>query len=72
MTIVQEIINHLNTVEGAAVQITTYTKSWLYEKKHIEFFKDGVNGEPLVRQGKRFVSFRGANVKLGRWTVKNK
>ena len=68
-TLVDKIIEHLR--EGGVVQITTYTKSWIYDgAKCIPLFKNGKDGEPLVREGKRFVSFKGNGVRFGRYVDK--
>lgn len=66
-SIIEEIQERLSDPDGL-VQITTYYKSWVYDHRHVDFFKEDGTGAPMVRQGKRFVCFRGAGVRLGRYT----
>jgi hypothetical protein len=58
-----KIVSHLQA--GGAVQITTYTKSWVYSAKHATWFtatKDGV----FVQQGKGRVCIHLASIRFGR------
>jgi hypothetical protein len=65
-SMIEEIRERLSDPDGI-VQITTYYKSWIYDHHHVDFFKEDATGAPMVRQGKRFVCFRGASVRLGRY-----
>ena len=69
-TLVDQIIEHLEA--GGVVQISTYMHSHIYDGKKYgsklsPLFKNGKDGEPLVKQGKRFVSFKGSKVQFGHW-----
>ena len=54
--LIEKIINHL-TADGVVI-ISTYTRSVQYDKKHVDFFKVGDDGSPLVRRGKNWDDFR--------------
>jgi len=69
-TLIDQIVEHLEA--GGVVQITTYTKSWIYDgakygAKLSPMFKTGSDGHPMVKQGKRFVDFYGAQVRFAHW-----
>lgn len=64
--LIADIKAHL--AQGGVVQITTYTRSTLYDSRHVDFFKIGADGSPLVRSGKTFVDFRYTSVRFGRIT----
>lgn len=63
---IADIQAHLR--QGGVVQITTYTRSTLYDSRHVDCFKLGTDGSPLVRSGRNFVDFRYASVRFGRLT----
>jgi hypothetical protein len=60
--IIGKIIEHL-TADGVVI-ISTYCKAWQYDKRHVDFFKVGSDGHPLVRQGKHWNDFSGNSVKF--------
>ena len=49
-TIAERLNAHL--ADDGVVQVTTYQKSWLYEKKHEGWFSMNQKGELFVRQGR--------------------
>lgn len=59
--LINKIVTHLKS--GGKVQITTHTKSWVYEKKHAAMFKVGNDGSPLVQSGKRWDDIRWCGVR---------
>lgn len=59
---IEEIKLHLS--EGGRVMIATYTKATLYDKRHIEMFKVGADGSPLVQHGKRWDDIRFSTIRL--------
>ena len=46
----QRLNGHL--ADNGVVQVTTYARSWLYDKRHIGWFTEA-NGQLFVRDGKR-------------------
>lgn len=62
--LLEKVQNHLNS--GGVIQVTTYMKSWIYEKKHVAMFSEK-NGELFVKQGKSTVSLRYAGIRFGRY-----
>lgn len=60
--IIQKIKTHL--ANGGKVQITTYTRSTMYDARHIDGFKVGRDGSPLVQRGRAWDDFRYASVRL--------
>lgn len=58
------IVSHLENDGG--VQISTYTKSTLYEKKHIKMFKVTQNGA-WVQRGKKWDCIDYCSIRFGRW-----
>ena len=40
--------------DGGAVQVTTYTKSWLFERRHGEAFRELADGDLAARFGRRW------------------
>jgi hypothetical protein len=58
--LIEKIINHLNA--NGIIIISTYTKATQYDKRHVDFFKIGSDGSPLVKRGKNWDNFRYANV----------
>ncbi len=60
--LVNRIVKHLN--DGGMVQLTTYLKSTVYDKRHADMFKSGSDGSPLVRHGKRWESFLGCGIRF--------
>jgi len=65
-TLPGDIINKIRThlANGGRVQITTYTRSVMYDARHIDSFKVGRDGSPLVQRGRTWDDFRYASVKL--------
>lgn len=51
MVTLEDCKNHL--LSGGYIQVTTYTKSWLYNKKHVDLFVNDGRGDLCVMHGKR-------------------
>ena len=60
--IIHKIKVHL--ANGGKVQIITHTRSTMYDARHIEMFKVGRDGSPLVQRGRSWDAFRYACVRL--------
>lgn len=57
--IVRDIKQHL--ASGGLVVISTYTKVWRYDVRHVDWFEARRSGA-YVRQGKSFVYFEGCRI----------
>lgn len=51
--------------EDGAVQVTTYLKSTVYDKRHVDWFKFDVKGV-YVRSGKRWDCISLCSIRFGR------
>ena len=69
-----ELNAHL--ADGGAVQVTTYTRSTVYEAKHEGWFSESTHGDLRVKHGRRTVALSVGQVmsvglRLGRFVEKS-
>lgn len=64
--LIKQIVAHLNA--GGMVQITSYTQSIVYEKKHAAMFGNANDkfNSPIVKRGKQSGCFSGCGIRFSK------
>jgi hypothetical protein len=60
ITILQAVRDHM--LSGGYIQVSTYTRSWIYKPNQIDLFGEDDKGRLTIKQGKRVISLWGSKI----------